>query len=204
MDRNLPANLPATFIAQDAKRPSDNWIIKDSYLHDYYGRLLLCAPRGLITGNEIHDSYVHLGANDATFDSAGIASHVCVENNLFVNTDVDTGIWGAASTYPVFREVAFAGNSFIGPGIILGNAGAPLVCGNYFENRPEASRKPDTKWTAVAMTHCASPLVVENAELSNGAQKFDLKSVQTEGMTEENNSVLNPGAEPAPLNASLR
>lgn len=203
LDRNLPANPPASFIAQDAKHPTANWIIKDSYLHDYYGRLLLCAPHGLITGNEIHDSYVHLGANDAPFDSAGIASQVCAVNNLFVNTDVDTGIWGASSTYPVFRDVAIVNNSFIGRGLSLGNAGAPLVCGNYFENHPENARKATTKWIAVSLAHCTNPLVMGNEELSSGAQKFDLKSTQTEGMTDENNSVLEPGAKPALLNASL-
>ena len=53
------------------------------------------------------------------------------------------------------------------------------------------------------MTHCTHPFVVENTELSAGAQKFDLKSVHTEGMREENNSVLDTAARAASYNASL-
>ena len=204
LDRKLPADLPASFIARNAREHTDNWIIKDSYLHDYYGRLLICAPRGLITGNEIHNSYVHIGAHNATFDSSGIASQITVNNNLFVQTIADTGIWGADSTYPVFGNITFACNSFVGPGLVLRNAGAPMVYGNYFENRPEDSRKPETQLDR--RNHYALHPAVRPGQCGTlrRAQNFDLTSRQTDGLTEGNNSLLNPAAEAAPLNASLR
>ena len=108
--------------------PNDNWIIKDSYLHDYYGRLLLCAPHGLITGNEIHDSYAHLGANDATFDSAGHSFPGLRVNNLFVNTE--------------------CGHRHLGVGFDLFRLSRCRFCRQQFY-RPRPN--PGQRWSAVGM-----------------------------------------------------
>lgn len=189
LDRNLPANLPGSFLAMKTGNHTYDWIIRDSYLHDYYGRLLLCAPHGLITGNEFNDTYLHLGANNAIFDSSGIASQITLVNNLFVNADVDSCIWGAASSYPVFQGMAWSRNSFEGGSIRISNAGAPLVWENYFE-KPAAPRKPSETWSAVTLSRCSQPSMVDNVELGNGARAFSLASKDTGDLFEQNNLVL--------------
>ncbi len=115
----LPASLPKTFLAQDHRQHSFNWVLKDSYFHDYYGRFLVYTPWARITGNRITKSYLHLGTGAASFDGGGISSHVLVDNNILIDTNADTGLWGISSSYPVFQDITLPATASSTPASII-------------------------------------------------------------------------------------
>jgi hypothetical protein len=188
MDVPLPANLPKTFTAMDLRHHTNNWILQDNDLHDYYGRLLLCTAHGLISGNTIQHSWFHLGASNASFDSAGFSSFVTVYNNFFVDTNADTGIWGAASTYPIFQRITFYQNSFIGGRLHLGNSDNPWIVGNYFEERTETPPKENA--SALSLNVSKNPFVLNNLELVSQPTDFSLTTQTTDGLTSSANTTL--------------
>ena len=190
MDRPLPADLPKTFVATNRRHHTDNWIVRDCWMHDYYGRLLLCTPHGMVAGNIIEHSWLHLGASVASFDSSGISSYVTVYNNMLVDTAADTGIWGWGSKYPVFQGITFYENSFIGQGLKIGNAGSPWAVNNYFEAREP--KKPDGKigTASVKLEEAISPTVIHNAQLAGQPGEFGLEAKSTDGMIVDANTTL--------------
>jgi hypothetical protein len=186
LDVPLPAGLPETFLAQNHRERSFNWVLKDSYFHDYYGRFLVYTPWARITGNRITKSYVHIGTGAAGFDDGGISSHVLVDNNILVDTNTDTGLWGISSSYPVFQDIAFAGNSFIRRGINLNNTGSLLVADNYFENIASKSADP----AALSIHHSTDPQVIGNTQAGVGVVAFGIKTETTEGLQATDNGVV--------------
>lgn len=190
MAEPLPDNLPKSFIALDLRHHTNNWILRDNHLHDYYGRLLLCTAHGLITGNVIEGSYLHLGASNASFDNAGISSAVTVYNNLLDQTYADTGIWGWDSTYPVFQNIVFYQNSFMGKNLTIRNAGAPWIVGNYFEPGPESDAPRNAASPAVSIDQTQTPFVLNNVELTGQPGDFQLDLKATDGLTARGNSTV--------------
>jgi hypothetical protein len=168
VDRPLPADLPEKFLAQNTREHTDNWIIRNNDLHDYYGRLMLYTPHGIVEGNSVENSYVHIGASCAGFDNAGIASDIVVRDNLFLDTTADTSIWGADSRQPVFKNVVFVNNSFIRQPLRLNNTGEALIVENYFESMPEK----DKAATAIEYFRSQDATIEDNWQA--GAPEFGL------------------------------
>jgi hypothetical protein len=192
VDTPLPANLPKTFLAQNHRERSFNWVLKDSYFHDFYGRFLVYTPWARITGNQITRSYLHIGTGAASFDGGGISSNVLVDDNVLIDTPADTGLWGIRSSYPVFQNITFAGNSFIGAGLTLSNTGAALVADNYFE--PAASSA--NQFLPIRIRDSVDPRVVGNQEAGTGLTTFGLKTTKTDGLTDTENAVVVFPADP--------
>jgi len=186
VDTPLPANLPKTFLAQNHRERSFNWVLKDSYFHDFYGRFLVYTPWARITGNQITRSYLHVGTGAASFDGGGISSNVLVDDNILIDTSADTGLWGIRSSYPVFQNITFAGNSFIGEGLTLNNTGSALVADNYFE--PAAS--PEKASLPIQIRDSIDPRVIGNYEDGTGLTTFGLKTTKTDGLKDAENSVV--------------
>ena len=184
VDTPLPANLPASFLAQNHRERSFNWILRDNYCHDYYGRFLVYTPWARITGNTITKSYLHVGTGAASFDGGGISSHVLVDDNILVETNADTGLWGINSSYPVFQDIAFANNSFIRCDLNLNNTGNALVAGNYFEGVTSKSPGPAN---AVSLHHSFDPQVLGNLQAGIGILSFGLASTTTDGLQSADN-----------------
>ena len=191
LDQPLPAGLPKTFIGLNRHQSTHNWVLEDNDLHDYYGRLLLYEPDGLIRGNRIDHSWLHLGASDVNFDSSGISSQVTVYDNYLVDTDADTGIWGPSSGYTPFQNIAYVFNSFLGTGLRLSNASGPWVVGNYFEPRaPKDDEKPGTSRLTLKLDRSQSPFISGNFQLSTQPGDFGLLNKKSDNVTEQNNTVL--------------
>jgi hypothetical protein len=186
VDTPLPADLPKTFLAQDHRERSFNWWLKDSYFHDYYGRFLVYTPWARITGNRITKSYLHIGTGAASFDGGGISSHVLVDNNVLMDTNTDTGLWGVDSAYPVFQDITFAGNSFIRHGVNLSNTGNALVADNYFENIAAKDGNP----IAISFHHGTSPQAIGNVQAGSGLTTFGLTADKTDGLIQADNTVV--------------
>jgi hypothetical protein len=186
VDKPLPAGLPPIFLAQNHRERSFNWVLRDSYFHDYYGRFLVYTPWARITNNLITRSYLHIGTGAASFDGGGISSHVLVDNNILVDTNADTGLWGIDSSYPVFQYISFVGNAFIGRGLSLNNSGDALVVKNYFEN--VVSNNNGT--TALSVHHSLDLQITGNIQVGIGLTTFGLTTVSTTGLVDGGNTVL--------------
>jgi len=171
LDQPLPADLPAKFLAMNLAQHTYNWIIRNCYFHDYYGRLMLYTPHGIAEGNTIMGSYFHLGASCANFDSSGISSNVVVRNNLFIDTFADTGIWGSESQLPVFKNIVLANNSFIGRELRLNNTGDAWVVNNYFEIHPGTKEKD---LMAVYCLRSQQATIENNCQAGNSLGSFQL------------------------------
>jgi hypothetical protein len=184
VDKPLPSDLPKTFLAQNHRERSFNWVLKDSYFHDYYGRFLVYTPWARITDNRITNSYLHIGTAGASFDDGGISSQVVVDNNILIDTNADTGLWGIDSTYPVFKNIAFVGNSFIHRGLSLNNSGNALVVGNYFENIVAKDK------AAVKIGRSIAPQVIGNIQAGIGVTAFGLISGTTTDLQQEDNRAV--------------
>lgn len=189
VDIPLPAGLPKTFLAQNHRERSFNWVLKGSCFHDFYGRFLVYTPWARITGNQITKSYLHIGTGAASFDGGGISSNVLVDDNVLIDTTADTGLWGIWSSYPVFQNITFAGNSFIGGGLTLNNTGNALVAGNYFE----AASTPDKPSLPIRIRDSVDPQVLANHQAASQLTTFGMKATKTEGLyTAENKVVISP------------
>ena len=186
LDTPLPADLPPTFLAQNHRERSFNWVLKDSYFHDYYGRFLVYTPWARITGNLITKSYLHVGTGAASFDGGGVSSHVLVDNNILIETAADTGLWGVDSTYPVFQDITFADNSSLRCALSLNNTGNALVADNYYEN----VTGKDSGTSAISIHVSTAPQVVGNVQAGLGLTTFALKTVKTDGLQETDNRVV--------------
>jgi hypothetical protein len=186
VDPPLPADLPMTFLAQNHRERSFNWVLKDSYFHDYYGRFLVYTPWARITGNLITKSYLHIGTGAASFDGGGISSHVLVDNNILIETAADTGLWGVSSTYPVFQDITFADNSSIRCALSLNNTGNALVAGNYYES----VTGQDSGTSAISIHVSTNPQVIGNVQAGMGLTAFALKTQKTDGLQATDNRVM--------------
>jgi acetyltransferase-like isoleucine patch superfamily enzyme len=186
VDTALPANLPKKFLAQNHHQRSFNWVLKDSYFHDFYGRFLVYTPWARITGNQITRSYLHIGTGAASFDGGGISSNVLVDSNVLIATSADTGLWGISSTYPVLQNITFADNSFIGEGLTLNNTGNALITDNYFE----AASSPAKPSLPLQIRDSIDPRIIGNREEGIGLTTFGLESTRTDGLTDTENGVV--------------
>jgi Concanavalin A-like lectin/glucanases superfamily len=188
LDQPLPATLPKTFIGVDHHQATHNWILSHNDLHDYYGRLLLYTSNGLIRENRIDHSWLHLGAADVSFESDGISSFVTVYDNYLVDANADTGIWGPSSKYPVFQNIAYVFNSFLGQGLRLENAASPWVVGNYFE--PRAPKAEGKEGVTLKLVNTAAPFISGNFQLATQPGEFALLLKGTDNAVQQNNAVL--------------
>ena len=186
VDKPLPAGLPATFLAQNHRERSFNWVLRNSYFHDYYGRFLVYTPWARITNNLITKSYLHIGTGAASFDGGGISSHVLVDNNILVDTNADTGLWGVDSSYPVFKDITFAMNAFIRRGLSLSNTGDANIIDNYWENMDLTKGGA----TALSLHHSSDAQIVDNIQAGTGLASFGLIEVTTSGLLQDDNSIL--------------
>lgn len=133
LDRPLPAEVMVGSLLMDRSHHTTNWVLRDNYLHDYYGRVMLYSDHGTVTGNRVHGSFYHLGNSVAYFEKAGACAHVITHGNLFEATNADSSKWGGDQTLPAFHRVTYSANSFDGKGLALNNAADSLVARNLFE-----------------------------------------------------------------------
>jgi len=181
LDRPLPPEVKAGSVLLDRSHRTANWILRDNYLHDYYGRVMLYAPHGTVTGNRVHRSYYHLGTSTAYFETAGPCRNVVTHGNLFEATNADSSHWGGDRTLPTFHQVTFSANSFVGKGLSLNNAADALVARNYFDG-PDAT---------LSVNRCAATQVRDNVRFDRAGGAFAVKGKQNTGLTVEGN-VTNP------------
>ena len=76
LDKPLPAEVKAGSVLMNRSRNTNNWILRDNDLHDYYGRVMLYTDHGTATGNRVHQSLFHLGNSTAYFETAGACRNV--------------------------------------------------------------------------------------------------------------------------------
>ena len=186
LDKDLPAKLKPGTALVNRSHHTWNWIVRDNYFHDYYGRVMLYTDYGNFTGNRVHNSYYHLGISDAYFERAGVSGHVITHGNLFEGTDVDCSKWGGNPDIPGFHAITFSANSFLGKSLQLGSAESALVAGNWFscEDPPVSlSNSPNTR--------------VLNNFVANSATGFQVKAAKSPGLIEKDNL-------PAPASASAK
>jgi len=187
-DQALPADLPKTFLGLNHALHTQNWILADNDLHDNYGHVLLFTPNGMIRGNRIANSWLHLGASATSYENAGISSSVTVYDNFLVNTSADTGLWGPDSKYPVFQDMAFVSNSLIGEGLKVTNAGNPWIIGNYFE--PGDVRNGKLSGALLNLWRTQSPVVTGNSRLATQPGEFGIDAAESDNILQQDNTVL--------------
>jgi len=132
LDQALPASFAPGWMLMNRSTHTRDWIIRDNYLHDFYGRVMLYTDYGTVTGNRITRSYYHLGNSTAYFETAGSSRNVITHGNLFESTHADSSQWGGNQDLPAFHQETYSANSFLGAGLDLNNAEGSLVARNGF------------------------------------------------------------------------
>ncbi|MGC4015873.1 MAG: hypothetical protein QM755_15320 [Luteolibacter sp.] len=170
LDRDLPADIPAKSVLVNRDHHTRDWILRNNYFHDYYGRVMIYADHGTVVGNRVHNSYYHLGISDANFERAGITSDVITHRNLFEGTYADTSKWGGDGSVPGFHGITYSANSFLGRDLKLNSADGALVARNWFW-RDKAEQSPP-----VSLSCSPCTVLVENVDAVSSATGFRVKA----------------------------
>ena len=123
LDKPLPAEVKAGSVLMNRSRNTNNWILRDNDLHDYYGRVMLYTDHGTATGNRVHQSLFHLGNSTAYFETAGACRNVITHQNLCSRQPTPTPATGAATR----------GLPVVPPGHVLGE--------QFRRRQPEAQHR---------------------------------------------------------------
>lgn len=169
LDRDLPADIPAKAVLVNRDHHTRDWILRNNYLHDYYGRVMIYADHGTVTGNRVHNSYYHLGISDASFERAGITSDVITHRNLFEGTYADTSKWGGDGSVPGFHGITYSANSFLGRDLKLNSADGALVARNWFW-RDKAEQSPP-----VSLSNSPRTVLAGNVDVVASSTGFRVK-----------------------------
>ncbi len=155
LDKPLPPQAEKNdYYVNDLRRPTTNWIIRNNYLHDYYGRVMLYTPRGTVEGNRFVSTLFRLGTTFANWETAGFLTDVTVRDNLFASTLLEANIWVGASwgkdPWPIFERLLIRGNSLFdltagaggnSAGISLNFSQKGYVFENYLETAKPVREK---------------------------------------------------------------
>jgi len=180
LDKPLPTDVKDNSLLMNRTHHTKNWILRNNYLHDYYGRVMLYTDYGTVTDNRIHNSYYHLGNSTAYFETAGASRNVITHRNLFDGTYADSSNWGGNQSIVSFHDITYSGNSFMGKGLNLNNAQNSLVVGNWFSGKD----------SAISVKSCVDTKVQGNLDFQSESGGFDLKEKDNKNVTVEGNTYL--------------
>lgn len=179
LGKRLPDAIVPGSIAMDRSQNTTNWIIRDNYFHDYYGRVMLYADHGTFTGNRVHDSYYHLGNSTAYFEVAGACRNVITHRNLFELTNADSSHWGGDRKLASFHEITFSANSFVGKELKLNNTADALVARNAFYGAE----------AFVWINRSARMAVLKNLSFESNRAEFEVREKENSELLIEGNVV---------------
>ena len=173
LDKPLPDTAAKGLFLNNLSRNSDNWILRNNYFHDYYGRVMLYTPGGTVENNRFVGTLFRIGTTAAQWETAGVADHILIRNNLFYDTLVAAQLWSFKTPYPIFEAIVFRDNSVVGntakrlgvgppelksngqpprkPGVTFNNTKNTIILGNFFE---QTTMAPDG----------ISPITMENSK----------------------------------------
>ena len=177
LDKPLPAEVQPGSLLMNRSHHTQNWILRDNYLHDYYGRVMLYTDHGTVTNNRVHRSYYHLGNSAAYFETAGACRNVITHRNLFEATNADSSNWGGNQSIPSFHEVTYSANSFVDKGLSLNNAANSLVARNAFYG----------KHATLAVNGCLKSQVLHNLGFGSGENGFRVKMKNNTDVSDQEN-----------------
>jgi len=179
LDRPLPADVQPESFLMDRSHHTRDWILRNNYLHDYYGRVMLYTDYGTVINNRIHNSFYHLGNSAAYFETAGASRNVITHRNLFEATVADSSNWGGNQQLTSFHRLTYSANSFVGQGLKLNNAADSLIARNRFDG-------PDAK---VQINRCVRTQAVHNRSSQNDLKEFPLTVRESTDITQDENAV---------------
>ncbi|WP_338285782.1 LamG domain-containing protein [Luteolibacter sp. LG18] len=181
LDRDLPANFPAKAVLVNRSHHTRDWVIRNNYFHDYYGRVMIYTGHGLVTGNRVHDSLYHLGISDAYYERAGIASDIITHRNLFEGTVADTAKWGGDQSLAGFHGITYSANSFLDGKLNINCAADALLTRNWFWRKSGESAYP------VEVKNSKGTKLFGNFDAVSPATGFRAKQEKCTGTQEKDN-----------------